>query len=150
MLKKMCPNCRRVAINQNQNHCAACKDLVSEQRKDNNKTYDKYHRKSDIKTFYNSGDWQRVREIALSKYNYLDIYDYYVNKKISSATTVHHIVEIDDDWEQRLVLDNLLPLSDGNHNKIHGMYTHSRQATQIFLKSLVERWENEIASGQGG
>ena len=59
----------------------------------------------------------------------------------------HHIVELDEDWEQRLTLDNLLPLSESNHNKIHGLYAHSRQATQAFLQSLVRRWLDEIGGG---
>lgn len=146
-LKKLCPNCRRVLIEQNQNYCPICRGVVSERRKNNNQRYDHLYRNQDAKAFYASTEWQQARLAALVRFGYLDIYDYYVNRKLTRSTTVHHIIELDEDWELRLILDNLLPLSDSNHNKIHGLYSHSRQATQAFLQSLVARWLSEIGGG---
>lgn len=148
-LKKLCPNCKRVLIEQGQSYCSSCGGVVSEQRKKNNQRYDHLYRNKDAKAFYASSDWQQARTAVLMRFGYLDIYDYYVNSKLTRATTVHHIIELDEDWTQRLLLDNLLPLSDSNHNKIHGLYSHSRQATQDFLRTLTRRWLDDM-SGVGG
>lgn len=146
-LKKLCPNCKRVLIDQTADYCSVCRGAVSQRRKNNNQRYDHLYRNKDAKAFYASVEWQQARIAALVRFGYLDIYDYYVNRKLTRAATVHHIVELDEDWEQRLTLENLLPLSESNHNKIHGLYAHSRQATQAFLQSLVRRWLDEIGGG---
>ena len=146
-LKKLCPNCKRALIDQGQDYCPACRGAVSQRRKNNNQRYDHLYRNKDAKAFYASVEWQQARLAALARFGYLDIYDYYVYRKLTKAATVLHIIELDEDWEQRLILDNLLPLSDGNHNKIHGLYSHGKQATQAFLQSLVMRWLNEIGGG---
>ena len=146
-LKKLCPNCKRALIDQGQDYFPACRGAVSQRRKNNNQRYDHLYRNKDAKAFYASVEWQQARLAALARFGYLDIYNYYFNRKLTKAATVHHIIELDEDWEQRLILDNLLPLSDGNHNKIHGLYSHGKQATQAFLQSLVMRWLNEIGGG---
>ena len=113
------------------------------QRTKRDKYYDKYIRDKRAEKFYNSAAWIRTREYVLNKYKYLDLYDYYINKKITRANTVHHIVELKDDWSRRLDINNLFPVSVANHNVIDGLYRKDKKEAQKLLYQLLERWQHE-------
>ena len=77
--------------------------------------YNLRRRNKKAAAFYVSAEWRKVRAFALSLYDSLDMYAYYVQHKIVVADMVHHITEIEEDWTQRLNVENLFPLSNGNH-----------------------------------
>ena len=60
---------------------------------------------------------------------------------LTDSDPVHHIIELEEDWEQRLNPLNLIPLSLKTHNTITALYKKSNasmKATQAQLRSLIE------------
>ena len=96
-----------------------------------------------------SAEWRKVRAFALSLYDDLDMYAYYVQHKIVVADMVHHITEIEEDWTQRLNVENLFPLSNGNHGIISALYKKdeaTKRQTQELLRNIIrQHWK-----GAGG
>lgn len=78
--------------------------------KERYKTYNKYKRNSESARFYNSLEWKRLRDYVYKKFNHLCLMCLIDDSKINKADTIHHIIPISDDWNKRLVLDNLIPL----------------------------------------
>lgn len=65
------------------------------------------------------------------------------------ADMVHHITEIEEDWTQRLNVENLFPLSNGNHGIISALYKKdeaTKRQTQELLRNIIrQHWK-----GAGG
>lgn len=104
----------------------------------------KYHKKYDKSNrthsdFYDSTEWKELRALVKRNYKGIDIYDYYINNQITTATTVHHIVELRDDYTKRLDINNLIAVSGSNHSKIHRMYFRKKKETQELLRQLIDR-----------
>ncbi|WP_427340638.1 HNH endonuclease [Caloranaerobacter sp. DY30410] len=123
-------------------YCEEHRILAEQSRKEMNKYYDENIRDKRAAAFYNSSEWQRIRETVLNKYKGLDLYAFFIDKKIIYATTVHHIEEIKDNWNKRLDIDNLFPISESNHNKIHALYKKDKKGTQKMLKELLKKWND--------
>jgi 5-methylcytosine-specific restriction endonuclease McrA len=69
-------------------------------------------------TFYKSRAWQRKREAILRRDKYIcqNCKRYGRN---TEATTVHHIIHLEDAPELALDNDNLVSLCAACHNKLH-------------------------------
>lgn len=111
--------------------------------------YNLRRRNKKAAAFYASAEWRKVRAFALSLYDSLDMYAYYVQHKIVVADMVHHITEIEEDWTQRLNVENLFPLSNGNHGIISALYKKdeaTKRQTQELLRNIIrQHWK-----GAGG
>lgn len=132
--------------------CSECQARREQERADRYKHYDKHIRNKEAADFYNSGDWEVVRMDAMYKCKGLDLYEYYINHQIVYADTVHHIIELSDDWDRRLDIKNLFPFAQkvqGNHSMIHKLYLKDKKGTQQLLFGLLTRWEKEFAGGGG-
>jgi hypothetical protein len=71
----------------------------------------------------------------------VDIYALYVRQELKNCEPVHHIVELEEDWEQRLNPLNLIPLSQSSHSIITSLYKQSKSSmreTQKLLRTLIE------------
>lgn len=124
-------------------YCLEHIHIYEERKAQRNKHYDKrirYNKDKKYTKFYHSKEWERLREDILKTYNGIDIYSYYIENKIVIANTVHHIEEIKDNWDKRLDVDNLFPLSDVTHNNIHSLYSKDKKETQRLLVELLERF----------
>lgn len=141
MLKKTC-KCGKI-IKYSEQYCDTCNDS----RKDYYKHYDNNYRDKKSAAFYNSIEWEKTRRFILGKYKDLDLYAYYIGKELVHADTVHHIEELKDNWDRRLDITNLFPLSSSNHSKIHKMYLKDKQGTQQLLLNILKKWENEFVKG---
>lgn len=84
-----------------------------------NQYYDKRIRDKQTIAFYHSLQWQRVREQALIRDNYL-CQRCLSDKRLTPAEMVHHKIEVKQDWSKRLMMDNLESLCQACHNKMHG------------------------------
>lgn len=89
-------------------------------RYDSNKQYDEYKRNEQSTKFYKSTAWQRCRDLALKRDNYL-CQDCFEQRIIKQAEMVHHLVEVKDDITKALELDNLISLCNPCHNKRHSV-----------------------------
>ena len=75
-------------------YCEKHQAEEKKQRAEANRCYDRYLRDKQLEAFYKSIAWIRTREFVLNKYNHIDLYDYYINNKVTKANTVHHIIEL--------------------------------------------------------
>ena len=141
MLYKICnkQNCNELTP-QPEIYCSKHK-LITKER---HKAYDKSLRDKKSKAFYNSIEWRAVQAQALRKHNHMDLYDYYINNRLSAATTAHHITELKDDWSKRLDIDNLFPCTVSTHSIIHKLYSKDKAGTQKLLRELIERYKREF------
>lgn len=141
MLSKLCgkQGCNAI-INQGQKYCDKHQSLAGERHR----LYDEHRRDKKAKAFYTSMVWIRTKEYALRQYSYIDLYDYFQNGRITRATTIHHIEELRDNWDKRLDLNNLFPVSSRNHNVIHALYEKDKTAAQELLRELMARWKSEV------
>lgn len=80
--------------------------------------YDKYKRNADAKRFYDSKAWKQVRQAALQRDNYT-CQVCWSKGKYTAGNTVHHIIELLDDWSLALVLENLQTVCDSCHAEKH-------------------------------
>lgn len=143
---KICPKCKRL-MDYNLKYCLRCEPKIKEERKELNKIYNRNRTDKDIVTMYKTSQWIKVREVVRARLNGLDIYSYYVLGKIEYADCYHHIVEVKDDRSGVYDIENLIGLTNKNHNKIHGLYEKSdksKENTQKLLFNLLERWNVEM------
>lgn len=101
--------------------------------------------KGNILKFYNSTDWDIVREKALMRDKF--VCQFFVGKytendyepfkiKIETATHVHHIKPISERPDLALDLDNVVSLSHIGHEIIEGRYRG-----RVYKKRLTkEKW----------
>jgi 5-methylcytosine-specific restriction enzyme A len=99
--------------------CVECKVKQEEAKKQRHKDY-KLNRK-DIREqqFYNTKAWHKVRNLRLIRDNGL-CQVCLKDDKIVLANTVHHKIELKQDWNKRLDIDNLMTVCESCHNRIHG------------------------------
>lgn len=145
-LKKICARagCNRL-IDYGLIYCAEHQREHEDNQKQRHRVYKKYRQDKDEQAFYNSEAWLLTREYIKGKYKGLCLYSYYVLGEIVFSDMVHHIVELKEDWDLRLDEDNLIPLSDGVHKKIHALYQNGRkEETQRLLRELKVRWGKEF------
>lgn len=128
-------------------YCEEHIHIYEERRAQGNKYYDKHIRHSKDKKytkFYHSDEWGDLRKDVLTTYNGVDIYSYYIENKAVTANTAHHIIELKEDWDKRLDKDNIFPLTDANHKKIHSLYRKDKKGTQELLRELLERFRKQF------
>lgn len=151
-LKKICRwhGCHRL-VDYGQDYCDIHKDKTIEQRKKYWQDRDKRIRQDrglyKYKQFYKSNEWIRVRELVIVKCMCIDVLEYYRTGRVVEGQTVHHIVEIDEDWSKRLDIDNLVYLTESNHRHIHTLYNKddkTKRDTQRMLIGLLERFREEF------
>jgi len=138
--KRKCnaPGCHELTNN------SYCEKHKRESVKIKNSKYDKLNRNKKAKEFYNSSEWINTSNRVLNNYKGLDLYAYYVENKIVFANTAHHIIELMDDWDKRLDINNLFPVSSSSHKKIHLLYLENKKETQEMLFSLLDKFKKEF------
>lgn len=139
-LKKKC-KCGKI-IDQSVSMCDECKKKKIESKKKSNRVYNSQNRDKEKDKFYKSKEWKAKRKEILDKYKGLDIYDYIVNEKITYANVVHHIEELGEAKCLALDNNNLIPLTDKNHKRIHKFYNENKEKKlimQIELKKILEK-----------
>lgn len=135
MLLHMC-RCGRL-IPQTMRLCEDCEAKAGQRYKD----YNEHRRDSKTAAFYVSKEWKYIRPRVLSAYDFIDLYAFHILHEIRRADTVHHIVELTDDWTRRLDVSNLFPVASSTHNTIHTLYDRdaaTKAETQATLRQLLE------------
>ena len=95
------------------------------------------------KEFYNSSEWDDVRQEVLDMYNNVDLFSFYIKGKIVEANNVHHIEPLRGSLEGALEVGNLIPLSDSTHRFVHKLYKLGyKKELQKFLYVCKELWSN--------
>ena len=139
VLLKACKGCGRL-IPQALTMCEQCEA----RQQSRHVTYNNTRRDPRAAEFYLSKEWRELRPVIMSVYEYVDIYALYVEHQLitlKDSDPIHHIIELEEDWEQRLNPLNLIPLSHRTHNTITALYKQSNasmKATQTQLRSLID------------
>lgn len=139
MLLKSC-RCGKL-ISQALKMCEECE----QKQQSRHVIYNRTRRDKRAAEFYISKEWRAIRPVIMSVFGYVDIYALYVLNELvtlDDSDPIHHIIELDEDWEQRLNPLNLIPLSHNTHNTITALYKHSMasmKATQAQLRSLIDK-----------
>lgn len=126
-------------IPQTMKMCEACE----EREQSRHVIYNNTRRDKRTAEFYLSKEWRALRPIVLQVFDYIDIYALYVEKQIitlSDSDPIHHIIELEEEWNQRLNPLNLIPLSHNTHNSITALYKESKanmRATQTQIRGLI-------------
>ena len=162
-LNKFCCRCDKI-ISRRDKYCEECQAEIDKKNKErferylryrkstgkDKATYNKYRsNRSDkeYQEFYNSKEWKNKRDRIIAKFKYMDIYSYYKNKEIVSATLVHHINEVKEDYSKRLDDNNLIAVSSKSHSEIHRRMNESSKEKEIVIEELMEmikRFEKEF------
>lgn len=139
MLKKLCSKCG-AAMNQGVGSlCGACSAT-------HQKYYDKYKRSN--KGFYKTREWRVLTALCKARFNGLDAYEYFVNKRVMKGVVSHHIIPVEDDISLAHDPNNLIYLSNATHKRIHVLYEKSekiKKETQNLLKNI----SNSYINGEG-
>lgn len=128
-------------------YCSKHQDIHDEAEKARHTEYRLKRTDKREQDFYNTSEWKRIRDAARSMQNGVDVFSYYILGKVEEAETYHHIIEIKEDWTRRLDVDNLIGLTESNHQRIHKLYNKSiRDKKQIkkLLFNLVQRYYEEF------
>ena len=131
-------------IQQNIAECEACAAKAAGQQS-RHMEYNKHRRNKKTAAFYVSSEWRKTRAETIRRFDGVDIYAFYVLHVIQTADMVHHVVEIEEDWNKRLDIANLLPLSNGNHGIISALYKKDeatkKQTQQLLYSIIAEHWK---------
>ncbi len=122
-MKKLCNEygCRNLA-NIKERYCNEHKNQEVEDIRRWRKDYDYRHKDDKHKKFYKSKEWKRLREYILKRDNYMCAECIKVDK-VTTCNTVHHLVEIREDFSKALDESNLVTICHDCHNKIHKRFT---------------------------
>lgn len=129
--------------------CAGCQQGEQARQQSRHMQYNLYRRNKKTAAFYVSPDWRKTRDVALKMFDYIDIYAYFILHRIETADIVHHIVPIEDDWNKRLDVDNLIPLSSRSHGIIEALYKKD-DSTKEMLQKQLKALREEYLGSRGG
>lgn len=151
-LKKLCSysGCN-VLVDYGTKYCYKHRTKDKERYKDYRRSRLRDEEEKARQEFYNSVEWKNIRDLAIKKCFGIDIVEYYKTGQIIMGYTVHHIVELKDDWEKRLDINNLIYLSQENHVKIHKMMERSKEEKDKVVEMLLQvkaRFEREFGLRQ--
>lgn len=110
---------------------------------DRHKEYDKYSRDRRSKQYYNSREWEAVREHVLQLDEGIDVYVYMTQGIVIRADTVHHIVPLRENWSLRNNVNNLISLNHDTHSMIEQQYRKNKNEMQEELKAMVQHYRSE-------
>ena len=125
-----------------QGYCPIHKAKVDKDSKQRYKVYktirlmDAEQKKYNV--FYNSRDWLRIRDSVIANCYGIDIVEYYRTSKIVQGFTVHHIQTLDSCWDLRLNIDNLIYLTESNHQFIHREMNKGDREEKAIKRILIE------------
>lgn len=148
MAYKVCSkiNCNKL-ISIDKRYCDKHEAEYEDNKKIYLKRFDEQRKDSKEFKFYRTPEWKLMVDVVKTKYKKICLYSYYKYNKIVEATDVHHIIELKDDYNKRLELSNLIPLSSASHRKVHGYYNKSEKVKQKMIDELLyykKRWNEEF------
>ncbi len=146
-LMKYCnrTGCNRL-VAQGIRYCEAHTVGRTAENRQRHKEYDAHCRNQAAKDFYNSAEWKAARARALSRDAGIDIYLYIVEGRVAPADTVHHIVELSEDFSKRCDMGNLISISEATHSMVSRAYKDAarKAAMQQTLRECIREYGKRI------
>ena len=95
--------------------------------------------------FYNTKEWQKLRDYIVNSYLNMSVYSYYKEGKIVTSEVVHHLVEVRENWGKRLDKFNLIPLTRKEHQIVHRrMEIEGYENVRLELEDMVKKFREEF------
>ena len=88
--------------------------------------------------FYNSEVWKNFRKSIISSFYGLDIIELYRTGKVVMGVRVHHIIPLEDDWNSRLDISNMIYFTEKNHRTVHAVYDKGKMEKKAMQRLLFE------------
>lgn len=151
-LLKQCSfrSCRKL-VNYGVKFCEYHQVKYDKEQKERYKEYQfrryKDNNKKKSQQFYSSVPWKNLREAIKKELFHIDILEYYRTGRIIEGEAVHHILEVEEDWESRLDISNLIYLTERNHKRVHEKYNESsksKKKMQNILLGLLEQFYKDF------
>lgn len=138
--------CNRL-VPQGVRYCAAHTIDKTAENRERHKEYDAHCRNQTSKAFYNSSEWSIARARALARDTGIDIYLYIMEGVVVAADTVHHIIELSEDYSKRCDLDNLISISEATHSMISKAYKDETKKAQMqqTLRECIREYKRRVA-----
>lgn len=111
------------------------------------KEYDRYSRDKKSKQYYDSSEWSRSRAAALEADQNYDVYIFMTEGRILGADTVHHIIPLKEDWNQRNNMENLMSLHHDTHSFIEALYRKDEKKIQKELQQMLIEYRKLVGAG---
>ena len=128
-------------------HCKEHTVNKTAENRERHKEYDAHCRNQTAKAFYNSSEWKATRARVLARDTGIDIYLYITEGRVVPADTVHHIVELMEDYSRRCDLDNLISISEATHSMISKAYKDEIKKAQMqqTLRECISEYKKRLA-----
>ena len=138
-MKKICTRCNRRLVSVSKKYCEVCEAKSNYRHKE----YIKYRKDIREQSFYSSDPWRLKREKIKDKDNGCCLLCLNEHKS-KSMDTVHHIIELKEDWNKRFEEDNLISLCESCHQVVHNKYkTSEKEQTQNRLKAILRKFRDK-------
>ena len=133
--------------------CSKCGKRVPEGsrcpcNKQRHQMYDKYYRDRKSKDYYSGSEWKVARTAALETDEGIDVFVFMTTGEVIAADTVHHIIPLKEDWEQRNNIDNLMSVRHDTHSIIEKEYKKDKRGMQKKLREMLNEYRKQ--EGRGG
>lgn len=113
-------------------------------KKDRNKDYDRNRRDKRRDGFYHSREWKAAKAESERRHMGIDVYMYYTEGEIVPAEMVHHIEPIEEIWDLRLDIENMIPLSNRIHSQMHKLMREGKEReVKEMLKGFLTKWKRK-------
>lgn len=126
MLTRICLRCGREVEQGKQCQC------MNTTRRE----YENEGRRKDVRAFYDSQMWRKLRESIKARANGCDEYVFATTDRIVPGYLVHHIYPADEYPAMRLLPNNLIYVSKDTHEWIHSVYRQGLDAKHELIKKL--------------
>jgi len=115
-------------------------------KRDSYNDYKRRRQDKDRQALYSSTTWIRLRDYIYRKYYGLCIVCLLKDNKIVNAEVVHHIEDVESSKGRELDADNLIPLCQSCHIRVHRQYdknNNNKSSMQKILFLLLEKFNKE-------
>lgn len=125
--------------------CDSCKAKAEENKKARYKKYRDNKTKDKEMMFYNTSQWNKIRDYVVNSYLNMSVYSYCTEGRIVQSEVVHHLIEVRDSWDDRLDKFNLIPLTKKEHQLIHRrMEIEGKEKVRLELEEMVKNFREEF------
>lgn len=123
-------------------YCEYHSSKYAKEEKERYKEYNKRRRQDKeqkkYQDFYNSETWKIFRKSIISSFYGLDIIELYRTGRAVIGERVHHIIPLEDNWNRRLDISNVIYITEKNHRTIHATYDKGEQDKKAMQRLLFE------------
>ena len=93
---------------------------------------------------YEGNAYKKARETALIDCDKLCLWSFYIYGELVTAEETHHIIEILEDESKASDPNNLIPLTEENHELVHQLYKRSelsKERTKELLFNMINDYK---------